>query len=154
MPVTDVIERVISLPGSRSDAWAALTTADGLSGWWADRVELDARPGGTMLFYFGEEIGTHEAQIDVIEPEERFAFFWRPFNSLEGIEAAPDLRTRVEFTLQDDRGRTMLLLRETGFAALPEAWAAQSLEANEGGWTEELDHLASYLKTGIVVMHG
>jgi uncharacterized protein YndB with AHSA1/START domain len=154
MPVADVIERAMSFSATRSDVWAALTTADGLSGWWADRVEVDARPGGTMLFHFGEEHGTQEAQIDVIEPEDRFAFFWRPFSGLDGVEAAPEVRTRVEFTLTDDRGRTQLLLRETGFAALPEAWATRSLAANEGGWTEELEHLASYLKTGIAVVHG
>ena len=111
MPVVDVIERAMSLSVSRSDVWAALTTADGLSGWWADRAEVDARPGGTMLFHFGEEQGTYEAQIDVIESEERFAFFWRPFSGRGGIEAGPELLTHVEFTLADDRGRTMLFLR-------------------------------------------
>lgn len=154
MPVSDVIEREIVLRSSRSEVWTALTTEDGLAGWWADRVEVDARPGGTMRFHFGDEHGVYEAEIDHFEPEARFAYFWRPFADLEESTDYPDLRTRVEFVLAEHPDGTLLKLRETGFAALPDALAARSLADNEDGWNVELGHLTTYLETGVPVVHG
>lgn len=153
MQVADVIERAMKLSASRSDVWRALTTEDGLAGWWADRVEVDLRPGGTMRFHFGEKYGIGEAEIEVLEPEHRFAFLWSPF-TLEDAADYPDLRTRVEFTLAEERGGTMLTLRETGFASLPEVLAARALSDNQRGWDEELGHLRTYLKAGVTVVHG
>lgn len=153
MPVSDVIEREVVLRSTRSEVWTALTTEDGLAGWWADRIEVDPRPGGTMRFHFGEEHGISEAEIDRYEPEERFAYFWRPFTDLEEARDYPDLRTRVEFVLLEHPDGTLLKLRETGFAALPDVLAARSLADNEGGWDVELGHLSSYLETGVVVVH-
>lgn len=153
MAVSDVIERELVLRSPRSEVWTALTTTDGMAGWWADRVEVDPRPGGTMRFHFGEEHGISEAEIDLFEPEDRFAYFWQPFGNLEEAKDYPDLRTRVEFVLADHPDGTLLKLRETGFAALPDALAARSLADNEDGWTVELGHLETYLGTGTPVVH-
>ena len=154
MTVSDIIERELILRSPRHEVWIALTTAEGMSGWWADRVEVDLHPGGTMRFHFGDEHGSYEAQIDVLEPEDRFAYFWRPFTDLEEAADHPDLRTRVEFLLADHPDGTRLTLRETGFAALPDVLAARSFADNEDGWTVELGHLRSYLETGVAVEHG
>jgi len=153
MPVRDAIEREMVLSSPRSEVWAALTTSDGLAGWWADRIDVDARAGGTMRFHFGDEHGTSDAEIDLFEPEDRFAYFWQPFADLDEAKDYPDLRTRVEFVLTDHADGTLLRLIETGFAALPNAIAARSLEDNEGGWTAELGHLERYLRTGVAVVH-
>ena len=151
--MADAIERELVLRSPRSEVWAALTTADGLSGWWADRVEGDGCPGGMIRFHFGAEYGVSEAQFDLFEPETRFAYYWQPLNLQEAAEY-PDMRTRVEFVLADHLEGTLLRLRETGFSALPDALAARSRTNNEGGWDQELGHLGSYLETGVTVVHG
>lgn len=153
MPVTDVIEREMVLTAPRTEVWAALTTTEGLAGWWADRIEVEPRVGGTMRFHFGAEHGISEAEIDLFEPEARFAYFWQPFANLEEARDYPDVRTRVEFVLSDHPDGTLLKLRETGFAQLPAHLAARSLADNEGGWTEELEHLRSYVERGVVTVH-
>ncbi len=66
----------------------------------------------------------------------------------------PDLTTRVEFLLEDHPEGTLLKLRETGFAALPEVLAARSLHLNESGWDTELQHLRGYVVSGEPVVHG
>lgn len=149
MAISDVIEREIVYEATRSEVWAALTTAEGLGGWWAERTEIDARPGGTMVFHFGREHGTSEAQIDVFEPEERFAYFWRPFDALAEASEYPDIRTRVEFVLEDHPKGTLLKLRESGFAALPEVLAGDTLRENTHGWDiDVLPRLRTFVETG------
>ena len=154
MAVRDVVERELVFGAQRSEVWAALTTVDGLQGWWCDRVEVDLRPGGQMVFHFGEEHGIHYATVVVVEPEDRFVFTWRPFQTSAGADEVPDLTTSVEFALEDHPQGTLLKLRETGFAALPGVLATQSLHENELGWDEEMAHLRSYLATGVPVVHG
>ncbi len=152
MAVSDVIEREIILPSTRSEVWAALTTAEGLAGWWWDTVEIDLRVGGVISFGYGEKV--YPARVEEVQPEERYVFSWRPFQTEEGADDVPDLTTRVEFLLEDHPEGTLLKLRETGFAALPEALAARSLHLNESGWDTELQHLRSYVVSGEPVVRG
>jgi len=106
-----------------------------------------------MVFHFGGEYGTSEAQIDVFEPEERFAYFWRPFDSLAEASEYPDIRTRVEFVLADHPDGTLLKLRESGFAALPDVLAGDTLRENTHGWDIELPRLGRFVETGERVPH-
>ena len=146
MAVSDVIECEVVLPSTRSEVWAALTTAEGLAGWWWDSVEIDLRPGGAISFGYGQD--AYPAQVEAVEPEERYVFTWRPFQKDEGADDVPELTTRVEFRLEDHPEGTLLKLSETGFAALPEALAARTLRLNESGWDEELGHLRTYVTSG------
>jgi len=147
--VQDSIEREMIFRATRSEVWAALTTAEGLAGWWCDAAEVDLRPGGAMAIDFGAEHGTSHATIVTVEPEERFVTTWRPFEYHEGGgEVPPDLTTQIEFRLEDHPHGTLLKLRETGFAALPGALAERSLHENQAGWDTVLAWLRHYLATG------
>jgi len=85
----------------------------------------------------------------VFEPEERFAYFWRPFDALEEASEYPEIRTRVEFVLEDHPDGTLLKLRESGFAALPDVLAADTLRENTHGWDiEVLPRLGKFVETG------
>jgi uncharacterized protein YndB with AHSA1/START domain len=53
--MTDLIERELSLPASAADVWRAITDPEWLSGWLADDVELELRPGGEASFKLGDE---------------------------------------------------------------------------------------------------
>ena len=152
MAVSDAIEREIVLPSTRSEVWDALTTAEGLAGWWWDTVEIDLRVGGVISFGYGE--GAYPARVEVVRSEECYVFPWRSFQTEEGADDVPDLTTRVEFRLEDHPEGTLLKLRETGFVALPEALAARTLHLNESGWDTELQHLRSYVVNGEAVVRG
>ena len=152
MAVNDVIEREMVLSSTRSEVWAALTTAEGLAGWWWDSVEIDLRPGGAISFGYGESV--YPAQVETVQPEDRYVFTWRSFQEDEGAEDVPELTTQVEFLLEDHPDGTLLKLSETGFAALLDALAARSRHANESGWDEELQHLRTYVVSGEAVVRG
>lgn len=142
--LTDVIEREMVLNAPRTAVWAALTDPDGLAGWWCTAATVDLRPGGEMKFDFGDH-GVSIAKVESYELERQFVFLWRPFEHMPDVEVPPELWTRVEYALEDHAHGTLLKLRETGFAALPEALAGRSLADNQNGWDGQLAGLRAYL---------
>jgi uncharacterized protein YndB with AHSA1/START domain len=145
--VTDVIEREIVVASPRSEVWAALTTVDGMAGWWSEEAEIDLRPGGAITFIW-EHRTHHPAQVEAIEPESLFVFRWRP-GQVESSEVYdPENTTRVEYRLEDHPDGTLVKLRESGFAALPEVVALKAFEENTGGWEHMLPRLRNFVVTG------
>jgi uncharacterized protein YndB with AHSA1/START domain len=51
--MVDIFHRVGMKDASPDDVYAALTTIDGLAGWWTTDTSGDAEPGGTIAFRFG-----------------------------------------------------------------------------------------------------
>lgn len=139
MPVPDRIERVLDLRHPPERVWAALTTAEGLGGWFGSGAEIDGlRPGGRARVRWGEE--EHTLWIRVVEPPRRFAYTW----AIEGLPPDDPRRTLVEFTLEPTAAGTRLTVVETGFAQLP-GELAEAYESNAKGWRIELAELAEYL---------
>lgn len=56
--MTDLIARELHLSASPADVWRAITDPQWLSGWLADHVELELRPGGEASFQLGDEVRT------------------------------------------------------------------------------------------------
>jgi uncharacterized protein YndB with AHSA1/START domain len=105
------IEREIELEAPPAEVWPALTEAERLADWFANEVELDARPGGVGVFRWsnGEE---RRVVVEDVEPERRLELRWED----DG---------RVELTLEEVDGGTRLLVRETA----PDWSAALELRA-------------------------
>ncbi|MEU4316344.1 SRPBCC domain-containing protein [Nocardia sp. NPDC024068] len=139
MPIPDRIERDLELHQEPEKVWEALTTSEGLGGWFGSRAEIDdLRPGGTMRVWWGED-GPHTLWIRIVEPPRRFAFDW----AIEGLPAGDPRRTYVEFTLEPIPAGTRLTMVESGFAQLPDH-LAEAYEGNVRGWATELAELAEY----------
>ena len=84
------ITREILLPAAPQEVWAALTEAERLENWFANDVELDAKPGGQGVFRWddGEE---RRAIVEEIEEERRLALRWDDGGEVELLlEEAPD----------------------------------------------------------------
>jgi uncharacterized protein YndB with AHSA1/START domain len=71
MGFPDRIERVLELPHPPARVWAALTTAEGLSGWFGNQATIDLRPGGSALMTWD---GGDVARMRVERVEERSVF--------------------------------------------------------------------------------
>jgi uncharacterized protein YndB with AHSA1/START domain len=93
------IEREIVLPVPREEAWDALTNEERLEEWFANDVELDARPGGKGVFEWdnGE---VKRAVVEGVEEHERLVLRW-------------DDDGRVELELSDHPDGTRVHVRET-----------------------------------------
>jgi uncharacterized protein YndB with AHSA1/START domain len=69
------IEREIVVPESPAEVWEALTEPARLEEWFATEVELDARPGGSGVFRWGDG-EEQRATVREVEPEERLVLDW------------------------------------------------------------------------------
>lgn len=137
----DRIDRVVELTHSQEKVWAALTTADGLNGWFGHKTDIDLRPGGLAHMHWEDDGFTANMVIKVVEPMSRFAYTWE----IMGLPADDPRRTFVDFTLEPIAGGTRLSVSESGFAQAPDDVQATAFEGNTGGWGSELGELVAYL---------
>lgn len=83
--MTGLMQRETDLPASPADVWRAVTDPAWLTGWLADEVALELRPGGDALFRLGdehrtgwvEEVSPPGSPGEPGQPEAgRLAFWW------------------------------------------------------------------------------
>ena len=139
MPIPNAIVRTLELAHPTDKVWEALTTTDGLSGWFGKDVDGAVEPGGELTMAFE---GGHTAQlsVQVVDPKTVFAYCWKVY----GVPDDDPRRTYVEFRLAPEGDGTRLTVTESGFAQLPDAWLS-SYEGNTQGWAAELGELVAYL---------
>jgi uncharacterized protein YndB with AHSA1/START domain len=136
----DRIERTVELAHPPGKVWAALTTAEGLGGWFGNEAVIDLRLGGLGWMRWDEGY-TVELRVERVEEPRVFGFTW-PISGLPGDDPR---RTYVEFTLEPAGAGTRLTVVESGFAQLPEDVYWKAHDGNTEGWAKELGELADYL---------
>ena len=140
MGFPDRIERVLELPHPPARVWAALTTAEGLSGWFGNEATIDLRPGGSALMTWdGGDVA--RMRVERVEEPSVFGFTW----PIYGLPDDDPRRTYVEFTLEPAGPGTRLTMVETGFAQVPEEAHGTAYDGNTRGWASELGELVAYL---------
>ena len=142
MPIPNAITRTLDLPHPQEKVWAALTTLDGLTGWFGSHAEGDVSPGHDVHMRW-EQYDNAEGtlEIKVVDPMALFAFSW----TVNGAPAGDPRRTYVEFLLEPTGSGTRLSMTESGFAQLPDEWLESSYQGNTEGWRVELGELVDYL---------
>ena len=143
MGTTDYqIEREIVIDAPVEVVWSTITEPDQISLWFADKVELEVKPGARGYMGFGEQGGP--VIVETVDPPTRFSFRWNP---PAGEEPAAGNSLLVEFTLVDEGEHTRLRVVESGLNPLP--WSdvdkQRYVEEHNGGWGEFLDRLARVL---------
>jgi uncharacterized protein YndB with AHSA1/START domain len=142
MPIPNSITRTLELPHPQEKVWDALTTLEGLTGWFGSHAEGEVSPGKDVLMrweQYGD--GAKTLAIKVVDPMSVFAYCW-------GVSGAPEgdpRQTYVEFALEPTGSGTRLTVTESGFAQLPDEWLESTYQGNVAGWRAELDELAAYL---------
>lgn len=136
------ITRVFDAP--RELVWKAWTDPEQAVRWWGPRGfllpyhELDIRPGGkwrvSMRTPEGDEHWAHGVYREIVE-QHRLVYTWIWEKGLQDEKLVT-----VKFAEMD--GKTKISFRLTGLAT------AEDRDAHREGWTETLDHLAEYLRTG------
>jgi uncharacterized protein YndB with AHSA1/START domain len=146
--VQDEIVRSATYPVSQERLWKAVTDPNELIHWFhLDKIEMDARDGGEILFTF-KGGDTSRAVIRELRPIDRFTWHWkaagkddrnRPLLDQESI-------TTIVFLLEPVQEGTRLTITESGFAAItPPEEAQTSYTDHEGGWDGMFANLNGYL---------
>src|SRR3974377_1283955 len=144
----DRIEKRIELKASVSRVWRALTDYRGFGEWF--RVKLDGPflPGQVSrghITYPGYEHVKWEAVVQKMEPETLFSYTWHPYSVVPNVDYSKEQPTLVEFKLQKTAIGTLLLLTESGFDKVPSDRRAEAYRRNDGGWTEQMKNIESYV---------
>jgi len=142
------IEKRIELKAPVSRVWRALTDYREFGEWF--RVKLDAPfvAGETSrghITYPGYEHVKWEAVVQKIEPERLFSFTWHPYAVDPKADYSQETPTLVEFRLEKTASGTLLVLTESGFDNIPGERRAEAFRRNDGGWTEQMKNIESYV---------
>jgi uncharacterized protein YndB with AHSA1/START domain len=141
------IERRVKLQAPVSRVWRALTDHREFGEWF--RVRLDGpfvagQISRGQITYPGYEHIKWQAIVQKMEPERLFSFTWHhSFDPNADITKEPT--TLVEFSLEQTEGGTLLTLTESGFENLPGDLRLEAFRRNDGGWTEQMKNIESYV---------
>ncbi len=141
------IEKRIELKAPVSRVWRALTDYREFGEWF--RVKLDGpfvagQISRGQMTYPGYEHVKWQAVVQKMEPERLFSFTWH--HSLDpNADISKEPTTLVEFRLEKIEAGTLVTLSESGFENLPANLRLEALRRNDGGWTEQMKNIESYV---------
>lgn len=101
----DIVHR-IGIKAPASNVYAALSTIDGLAGWWTTATAGSSKPDGVITFRFhtedGDEIGGFDMDVLELVPDEKVR--WR-------VKAGPAewVGTDIEFLLERQDEYTIVM---------------------------------------------
>ena len=105
--MVDILHRVGVEKASPEAVYTALTTIDGLAGWWTDQTTGDPEVGGTLEFRFIP--GGFDMEVIDLEPAKRV--HWQV------ADGPPEwVGTQVTFDLSQVDGYTIVLFKHEGWA--------------------------------------
>ena len=107
--MVDIVHR-IGATASQEDVYAALTTIDGLAGWWTEDTTGDSEVGGVIRFRFAgaPEPGGFDMRVLEATPSERVR--WE-------VAAGPEewVGTHVGFELSQEDGYAIVMFEHSGW---------------------------------------
>jgi uncharacterized protein YndB with AHSA1/START domain len=130
----DILPRVGIKSSSPDEAYKALTTLEGLSGWWTTNTQGTSGIGGVLQFRFGA--GGFDMKVLELQPAKRV--LWQVVDGPEEW-----VGTKVSWDLKQDDGYTIILFKHQGWREPVEFMHHCSTK-----WAVFLMSLKSLLETG------
>jgi uncharacterized protein YndB with AHSA1/START domain len=97
----DILHKVRVNQASKDATYQALTTCEGLSGWWTTDTTGDNRVGGLVKFRFG---GGFDMEVLELDPGRRVRWL-----VVDGPEEW--IGTRIDWDLREDEGGTVVMFK-------------------------------------------
>ncbi len=145
---TDRIEKRIELKASVGRVWRAITDYKEFGQWFRVNLESPFTPGEPTrghITYPGYEHLIMEVVVQRIEPERLFSFYWHPYAVDPYVDYSTEPSTLVEFKLEPVASGTLLTVTESGFDSLPASRRDEAFRMNDGGWTEQMKNIETYV---------
>ena len=130
----DILHKV-DIKTNPNDTYKALTTLEGLAGWWTRTTQGDPNAGGTIRFRFGE-VGGFDMKVLELEPARRV--LWQVVDGPEEW-----IGTKVSFELRPDGDFTVVLFKHLGWKEPVEFMHHCSTK-----WATFLVSLKAFVETG------
>lgn len=131
--MADILHK-ITMAAPKNKVFAALSSVEGLSGWWTTTTEGESVPGRLLTFRFGKH--TTLMQVEMLEHDQRVVWECKEQNS-------EWTGTRLSFELSEDAGRTTLVFRHAAWEKQTPLFAHCSMK-----WATFLLSLRQYVETG------
>ena len=147
------IERSVFIKASKSRVWRALTSAREFGIWFGAAFEGEFKLGARLSM-----ISTHPGEcqgvpffinVESINPEHSFAWTWDPGVPDPTVDLKTQPQTRVEFTLAEQDGGTLVTVIESGFDKFSLDRRAKLFSENSRGWDFQLQSLHSYVSQAV-----
>lgn len=104
--MADILHRIGVANSSPERVYDALTSIDGLSGWWAERTSGDPAPGGVIEFRFGP--GGFDMRVAELDPGRLVRW--------EVVDGPAEwVGTHVRWDIRQDGDWTIVLFRHEGW---------------------------------------
>ena len=129
----DILHRV-GIKSSMDDTYKALTTLEGLSGWWTNDTQGESKAGGVLRFRFG----AGGFDMKVLELRPATSVLWQVVDGPEEW-----IGTKVSWELKQQDGYTIILFKHQGWREPVEFMHHCSTK-----WAVFLMSLKSLLETG------
>lgn len=156
---TDRIEKSLFLRAPQERVWRALSDAREFGDWFGMEFDGEFAPGKRMTGRIkptkaDPEVATMQKKyagmavelvVERLEPMSLFSYRWHPFAIDPSVDYSQEPTTLVTFTLEPAADGTMLRVVETGFDAIPLERRADAFEANEEGWSKQMQLIEKYL---------
>jgi uncharacterized protein YndB with AHSA1/START domain len=144
----DRIEKRIELKAAVSRVWRALTDYCEFGEWFRVALEGPFVPGNQVrgrITWPGAEHLVMTATVQRMEPERLFSFTWHPYAIDPNLDYSAEPTTLVEFTLEAIPEGTLLVVVESGFAALPPQRRDEAFRMNERGWSIQIQNISQHV---------
>ena len=142
------IEKRSELRAPVSRVWHALTDHREFGEWFRVALEGPFVPGkqvrGRITWPSAEHL-TMTVTVQRMEPERLFLFTWHPYAIDPTADYSRESPTLVEFRLEAIPGGTLLVVVESGFAALPAHRRDEAFRMNEHGWSIQTQNIAQHV---------
>lgn len=133
-----VVRSTVRMKTSPQKAWEAWADPQQIANWFVDRASGEARPGGTMKWFF-DTFG-YAMDVPIVEAEPG-----RAFVSGSGSHPGPDgLPYLLEITIERDGSETVMHLVNSGFSEAPEK--DDNFRGVESGWLMALATMKRWLE--------
>jgi uncharacterized protein YndB with AHSA1/START domain len=104
--MVDILHRVGVISSSPNDVYEALTTLEGLSGWWAENTQGDGAVGGVLQFRFAP--GGFDMLVVELDPGKHV--LWQVVDGPEEW-----IGTTVSWELKQEGDYTIILFKHEGW---------------------------------------
>ena len=140
----DIIQREIVINATKQRIYEAIANPEQVVLWFPTTLEGKYEVGEQPIFGFGDH-GKNQVYIVDAKPYEYFAYRWVPGGNHFMGDVRTVTTTLVEFRIEEMAANNCkVVVKESGFTALPVEIAEAAFKQNSGGWDFMLGRFEIY----------